>query len=80
MLFCFMMKKDHFKQNLLLPLPVFFKDSILTLDPINFLFVEETSSEAWLVISLRNFREWNRDQEMTFPFFKIRFCRINSLQ
>ena len=72
MVFCFMAKKDHFKQNL-----VFFKDSILPLDYANFMFTEETSSKACLV---RNSWEGNRDSEMPFPFFKIRFSRIELAQ
>ena len=75
MVFCFMAKKDHFKQNL-----VFFKDSILPLDYANFMFTEETSSKACLVNSQRNSWEGNRDSEMPFPFFKIRFSRIELAQ
>ena len=78
MLICFLMKKIHFKENLLLRPQAPFKNSVLTLDHINFLFVEGTSSETWLVKSLRNSREGNRDSERPFPFYKIRFCRISS--
>ena len=78
MLICFVMKKVHFLENLLLRPKVPLKNSVLTLDHINFLFVEGKSSETWLVKSLRNSREGNRDLEMPFPFFKIRFCRISS--
>ena len=80
MLFCFMMKKDYFKQNLLFWPRVPFKDSMLTLDHISFSFVEETSSQSWLVRSFRNSREGNRDPEMPFLFFRIRFCCITSPQ
>ena len=63
-----MMEKDHFKENVLLRPQVSFKNSILTVYHINFLFVEEMSSEAWLVNSSRNSREENRNPEMSLPF------------
>ena len=64
-----MMQKVHFKQYLLLYPQVPFKDSILTLDHINSSF-EETPSETYLVKSLRNSREENRDSEVPFSFLR----------
>ena len=81
MLFCLMMKKNHFKQNLILWPQVLFKDQILALDHINFLFVEEKLSKACLVNSIKDSWEGNRgnrDLEVLFPSFRIGFCRVNS--
>ena len=81
MLFYLMMKKNHFKQNLMLWPQVLFKDQILTLDHINFLFVEEKLFKAFLVNSIRDSWEGNRanrDLEVFLPSFRIGFCRVNS--